>query len=143
MPWRLRRITSRWSNDYFLFPKLKDHLPETRFSSESDVKTVVENWFHGQDRILQRAEQTEGAKSGLYEERGETSQSSSTTTARWPKTHIVERFPGETPPFNDWPILDASGQWLASNCPHGYSISPNQLCGQEQQDVIGNSLPSH
>ncbi|GBN77594.1 hypothetical protein AVEN_145673-1 [Araneus ventricosus] len=34
MPGRLRRKTSRWSNDYFLFPKLKEHLSGTRFSSE-------------------------------------------------------------------------------------------------------------
>ncbi|GBO14148.1 hypothetical protein AVEN_51682-1 [Araneus ventricosus] len=38
---RLRRITSRWRNDYFLFPKLKEHLSGTRRSSESDMKTVV------------------------------------------------------------------------------------------------------
>ncbi|GBO35155.1 hypothetical protein AVEN_207111-1 [Araneus ventricosus] len=50
MPGRLRRITSGWSNDYFLFPKWKEHLSGTRFSSESDVKTVVENWLNGQGR---------------------------------------------------------------------------------------------
>ncbi|GBO40437.1 hypothetical protein AVEN_206507-1, partial [Araneus ventricosus] len=44
MPGRLRRITSRWPKNYFLFPKLKEHLSGTWFSSESDVKTVVENW---------------------------------------------------------------------------------------------------
>ncbi|GBO20478.1 hypothetical protein AVEN_179143-1 [Araneus ventricosus] len=38
-------------NDYFLFPKLKEHLSRTRFSSESDVKTVAENWLNGQDVI--------------------------------------------------------------------------------------------
>ncbi|GBN40325.1 hypothetical protein AVEN_81197-1, partial [Araneus ventricosus] len=51
MPGHLRRMTSRWPNDYFLFPKLKEHLSGTRFSSESDVKTVAENWLNGQDMI--------------------------------------------------------------------------------------------
>ncbi|GBN59092.1 hypothetical protein AVEN_125307-1 [Araneus ventricosus] len=49
MPGRLRRITSRWPNGYFLFSKLKEHLSGTRYSSESDVKTVVENCLNGQD----------------------------------------------------------------------------------------------
>ncbi|GBL91903.1 hypothetical protein AVEN_172808-1 [Araneus ventricosus] len=47
MPGRLRRITSPCPNDYFLFLKLKEHLSGTRFSSESDVKTVAENWLNG------------------------------------------------------------------------------------------------
>ncbi|GBO24319.1 hypothetical protein AVEN_50435-1 [Araneus ventricosus] len=47
MPGSLRRVISRWSNDYFLFPKLKEHLSGTKFSSESDVKTVDENWLIG------------------------------------------------------------------------------------------------
>ncbi|GBM25970.1 hypothetical protein AVEN_223106-1 [Araneus ventricosus] len=42
-PRRLRRMASRWPSDYFLFPKLKEHLSGTRFSSDSDVKTAVEN----------------------------------------------------------------------------------------------------
>ncbi|GBN87569.1 hypothetical protein AVEN_19215-1 [Araneus ventricosus] len=50
MPGHLRRITSRWLNDYFLSSKLKEHLSRTMFSSESDVKTVVENWPNGQRR---------------------------------------------------------------------------------------------
>ncbi|GBN95766.1 hypothetical protein AVEN_3716-1 [Araneus ventricosus] len=50
MPGRLRRISSRWPNDYFLFPKLKELLSGTRSSSESDVKTVIENWLNGQGR---------------------------------------------------------------------------------------------
>ncbi|GBN43040.1 hypothetical protein AVEN_23122-1 [Araneus ventricosus] len=50
MPRRLRRITSRCPNDHFLFPKLKEHLSATRFSSESDVKTATENWINGQRR---------------------------------------------------------------------------------------------
>ncbi|GBM93661.1 hypothetical protein AVEN_132445-1 [Araneus ventricosus] len=51
IPGRLRRITLRWLNDYFLFPKLKEHLSGSRFSSENDVKTVAENWLNGQDVI--------------------------------------------------------------------------------------------
>ncbi|GBN39076.1 hypothetical protein AVEN_100176-1 [Araneus ventricosus] len=54
MPGRLRRITSRWPNDYFLLPKLKEHLSGAMISSESDVKTVAESWFNGQDGISAR-----------------------------------------------------------------------------------------
>ncbi|GBL89970.1 hypothetical protein AVEN_178381-1 [Araneus ventricosus] len=42
---RLRRMTSRWPSDYILFPKLKEHLSGTRFSSDSDMKRASENWF--------------------------------------------------------------------------------------------------
>ncbi|GBN70265.1 hypothetical protein AVEN_244225-1 [Araneus ventricosus] len=51
MPGRLRRVTSKWPSDYFLFPKLKEHLSGTRISSENDVETVAENWLNGQDVI--------------------------------------------------------------------------------------------
>ncbi|GBN73066.1 hypothetical protein AVEN_196579-1 [Araneus ventricosus] len=37
-----------WPSDYFLFPKLKEHLSGNRCSSESDVKTVAEDWINGQ-----------------------------------------------------------------------------------------------
>ncbi|GBM20669.1 hypothetical protein AVEN_230249-1 [Araneus ventricosus] len=36
MSGRLRRMASRWPSDYFLFPKLEEHLSGTRFS-----KTVM------------------------------------------------------------------------------------------------------
>ncbi|GBO20171.1 hypothetical protein AVEN_242421-1, partial [Araneus ventricosus] len=52
MPGLLRRMASRWTSDYFLLPKLKEYLSGTRFSSESDVKTAVENWLNGQGRDL-------------------------------------------------------------------------------------------
>ncbi|GBL82963.1 hypothetical protein AVEN_106460-1 [Araneus ventricosus] len=39
------------TSDYFLFPKLKEHLSGTRFSSHSDVKTATGNWYNGQDVI--------------------------------------------------------------------------------------------
>ncbi|GBN36382.1 hypothetical protein AVEN_77324-1 [Araneus ventricosus] len=61
MPGRLRRITSRWPNEYFLFPKLKKHLSGTKLSSESDVKTVVENWLKGQDVISVQPGSTSGS----------------------------------------------------------------------------------
>ncbi|GBO27182.1 hypothetical protein AVEN_228992-1, partial [Araneus ventricosus] len=48
-------ITSRWPNDYFLVPKLKEHLTGAMFSSESDVKTVVENWLNGHYVISAKA----------------------------------------------------------------------------------------
>ncbi|GBO11091.1 hypothetical protein AVEN_33054-1 [Araneus ventricosus] len=35
----LRRMASRWPDDYFLFTKWKERLSGTMFSSESDVKT--------------------------------------------------------------------------------------------------------
>ncbi|GBN43153.1 hypothetical protein AVEN_116821-1 [Araneus ventricosus] len=44
-------ITSRWPNDYFLIPKLKEHLSGTRLYSESDVKTLAENWLYRQNFI--------------------------------------------------------------------------------------------
>ncbi|GBO42668.1 hypothetical protein AVEN_149103-1 [Araneus ventricosus] len=50
MPWRLRRMASRWPSDYFLSPKLKEHLSGTRFSPKSDVKTDAESWLNGQGR---------------------------------------------------------------------------------------------
>ncbi|GBO25026.1 hypothetical protein AVEN_17240-1 [Araneus ventricosus] len=50
MPGRLRRMDSRWPRDYFLSPKLKEHLSGTRFSSESDVKAAAVNWLNGQGR---------------------------------------------------------------------------------------------
>ncbi|GBM73241.1 hypothetical protein AVEN_94686-1 [Araneus ventricosus] len=50
MQWNLRPITSRWPSDYFPFPKLKEHLTGRRFSSESDVKKVADNWLNGQER---------------------------------------------------------------------------------------------
>ncbi|GBO02014.1 Liprin-beta-1 [Araneus ventricosus] len=43
IPGRLRRMASRWPSDYFLFPKLKKHVPERQFSSNSDMKTAAEN----------------------------------------------------------------------------------------------------
>ncbi|GBM88350.1 hypothetical protein AVEN_199338-1 [Araneus ventricosus] len=52
---RLRRMVSGWSSDYFLFPKLKEHLSGTRFSSDSDVKTAAENWLNGQGRDFYQA----------------------------------------------------------------------------------------
>ncbi|GBM11840.1 hypothetical protein AVEN_26768-1 [Araneus ventricosus] len=39
-----------WPSDYFFFPKLKEHLSGTRFSSNSDVKIAAESWFNGQGR---------------------------------------------------------------------------------------------
>ncbi|GBN16589.1 hypothetical protein AVEN_9531-1 [Araneus ventricosus] len=48
MPGRLRRMAPRWPNDYFLFPKLTEHLSRTGFSSESDVKTSADHWSNGQ-----------------------------------------------------------------------------------------------
>ncbi|GBL94776.1 hypothetical protein AVEN_244757-1 [Araneus ventricosus] len=48
MPGSLRRMASRFLSDYFLFPKLKEHLSGTRLSSDSDVKTAAENWFNEQ-----------------------------------------------------------------------------------------------
>ncbi|GBM06845.1 hypothetical protein AVEN_173600-1 [Araneus ventricosus] len=38
------------SGDYFLFPKLKEHLSGTRFSSDSDVETAAEYWLNGKGR---------------------------------------------------------------------------------------------
>ncbi|GBM17777.1 hypothetical protein AVEN_99657-1 [Araneus ventricosus] len=55
MPGRLRRMDSRWPSDYFLFPQLKEHLFGTRFSSDSDVKTAVENWLNGLGRDFYQA----------------------------------------------------------------------------------------
>ncbi|GBL77377.1 hypothetical protein AVEN_41792-1 [Araneus ventricosus] len=52
MPGRLRRMASRWLNSYFLFPKLKEHLSETRFSSNSELETSVENWLSRQGSDL-------------------------------------------------------------------------------------------
>lgn len=42
-------------SDYCLFPKLKEHLSGTRFSSDSDVKTAAENWLNGQGRDFYQA----------------------------------------------------------------------------------------
>ncbi|GBN31415.1 hypothetical protein AVEN_189284-1 [Araneus ventricosus] len=42
-------------SDYFLFPKLKDHLSRARFSSDSDVKTAAENWLNEQGRDFYQA----------------------------------------------------------------------------------------
>ncbi|GBN44832.1 hypothetical protein AVEN_142150-1 [Araneus ventricosus] len=42
-------------SEYFPFPKLKEHLFGTSFSSESDVKTAAENWFNGQGRDFYQA----------------------------------------------------------------------------------------
>ncbi|GBM85202.1 hypothetical protein AVEN_220096-1 [Araneus ventricosus] len=44
-------ITSRFPNDYFPFTRLKEHLYSSRFSSESDVKTAVENWLNGHNMV--------------------------------------------------------------------------------------------
>ncbi|GBO27355.1 hypothetical protein AVEN_122964-1 [Araneus ventricosus] len=55
MPGRLRRMASLWTSDYFLFPKLKEYLSGTRFSSDSDVKIADENWLNGQGRDLYQA----------------------------------------------------------------------------------------
>ncbi|GBN50469.1 hypothetical protein AVEN_253359-1 [Araneus ventricosus] len=52
---RLRRMVSLWPSDYFLFPKLKEHLPGTRFSSDSDVKTDAKNCLNGQGRDFYQA----------------------------------------------------------------------------------------
>ncbi|GBM45539.1 hypothetical protein AVEN_152579-1 [Araneus ventricosus] len=48
MPGRLRWMASHRPSDNFLFPKLKEHLCGTRFFSDGDEKTAVENWFNGQ-----------------------------------------------------------------------------------------------
>ncbi|GBO01386.1 hypothetical protein AVEN_267471-1 [Araneus ventricosus] len=46
---RLCRMASRWTSDYFLFPKLKEYLSGTRFSSDiSNMKTAAVNWINGQ-----------------------------------------------------------------------------------------------
>ncbi|GBO20720.1 hypothetical protein AVEN_33453-1 [Araneus ventricosus] len=55
MPGRLRWMTSRWPYDHLLFPKLEEHLSETRFSSDSDVKTYAENWLNGQGCAFHQA----------------------------------------------------------------------------------------
>ncbi|GBM73915.1 hypothetical protein AVEN_61529-1 [Araneus ventricosus] len=63
MPGCLRRIASRCHSDYFLFPKLREHLSETisvpsisvRFCSDSDVETAAENWLNGQGRDFYQA----------------------------------------------------------------------------------------
>ncbi|GBM83668.1 hypothetical protein AVEN_57367-1 [Araneus ventricosus] len=52
---RLRRMASRWPNDYFLFSKLKENLSGIRFSSDSDVKTAAENWLNSQGRDFYQA----------------------------------------------------------------------------------------
>ncbi|GBN14625.1 hypothetical protein AVEN_171729-1 [Araneus ventricosus] len=51
----VRRMASRWPNDYFLFQKLKEHLSGRKFSSETDVKAILENWFNGQDVIFAKS----------------------------------------------------------------------------------------
>ncbi|GBL98877.1 hypothetical protein AVEN_165707-1 [Araneus ventricosus] len=56
MPGRLRRMVSRWPSDYFLLPRLKEHLSGTRFSSNNDVKTGAKNWFNRQGRDFCQAE---------------------------------------------------------------------------------------
>ncbi|GBM39713.1 hypothetical protein AVEN_47518-1 [Araneus ventricosus] len=55
MPGHLRRMSSRWPSDYFLFPKLKEHLFGTKSSSDSDVKTVTENRLSEQGRDFYQA----------------------------------------------------------------------------------------
>ncbi|GBO19223.1 hypothetical protein AVEN_70724-1 [Araneus ventricosus] len=55
MAGHLRRMASQWLSDYFLLPKLKEHLSGTRFSSHSDVKTAAENWLNGQERDFYQA----------------------------------------------------------------------------------------
>ncbi|GBN45371.1 hypothetical protein AVEN_85025-1 [Araneus ventricosus] len=42
-------------NDSFLFPKFKEHLAGTRFSSDTDVKTAAENCLNGQGRDFYQA----------------------------------------------------------------------------------------
>ncbi|GBM41631.1 hypothetical protein AVEN_198382-1 [Araneus ventricosus] len=37
-------------SDYFPFPKLTEHLSGTRYSSDSDMKTSVDNWLNGHGR---------------------------------------------------------------------------------------------
>ncbi|GBL74267.1 hypothetical protein AVEN_235266-1 [Araneus ventricosus] len=37
MPERLRRMASRWPSAFFIFPKLKEHLSGTRFSSNCSM----------------------------------------------------------------------------------------------------------
>ncbi|GBL83968.1 hypothetical protein AVEN_100852-1 [Araneus ventricosus] len=54
--WPPLRMASRWPSDYFLFPKLKEHLSGTRFGS--DAKTVAENWLNRQDAISAKPGQT-------------------------------------------------------------------------------------
>ncbi|GBN33647.1 hypothetical protein AVEN_206157-1 [Araneus ventricosus] len=60
-PGRLCQITSRGPNDYFLFPKLKEHLSGTRVSPESDVKTPRLNWLNRQDVISAKPGETSDA----------------------------------------------------------------------------------
>ncbi|GBN99661.1 hypothetical protein AVEN_112419-1, partial [Araneus ventricosus] len=55
LPGSLRRMASRWPSDYFLFPKLKEHLSRTMFSSNSVVKTAAEKWLNGQGRDFYQA----------------------------------------------------------------------------------------
>ncbi|GBL78965.1 hypothetical protein AVEN_48930-1 [Araneus ventricosus] len=54
MPGRLRRMALRSPSDYFLFPKLTEHLSGRRFSPDSDVKKA-ENWLNGQGRDFNQA----------------------------------------------------------------------------------------
>ncbi|GBN74182.1 hypothetical protein AVEN_197658-1 [Araneus ventricosus] len=44
-----------WPSVYFLFPKSKEHLSATRFSTDSDVETSADNWLHGQGRDFYQA----------------------------------------------------------------------------------------
>ncbi|GBM86958.1 hypothetical protein AVEN_134388-1 [Araneus ventricosus] len=48
---RLRRMASRWPRDYPQFPKLKEHISGTRFSSDSDVKHLPRTGSMGWDVI--------------------------------------------------------------------------------------------
>nr|GBN18540.1 hypothetical protein AVEN_27647-1 [Araneus ventricosus]GBN18562.1 hypothetical protein AVEN_38415-1 [Araneus ventricosus]GBN18631.1 hypothetical protein AVEN_144502-1 [Araneus ventricosus] len=52
---RLRRMASRWPSDYFLFPKLKEHLSGTEFPPDSDVKTACKKWLIEQGRDFYQA----------------------------------------------------------------------------------------
>ncbi|GBO45851.1 hypothetical protein AVEN_258517-1 [Araneus ventricosus] len=48
MPGPLLRMASRWSSVFFLFLKSREHFSGTRFSSNSNEETAVENCLNGQ-----------------------------------------------------------------------------------------------
>ncbi|GBM97721.1 hypothetical protein AVEN_125247-1 [Araneus ventricosus] len=59
--WLLKFKREVWSHPYspYSAPSLgSKHLSGTRFSSESDVKTVDENWLNGQDVISTKPGET-------------------------------------------------------------------------------------
>ncbi|GBO31255.1 hypothetical protein AVEN_9935-1 [Araneus ventricosus] len=54
MPGRLRRMAARWLSAFFFFPKSKEHLSGTRFSSNSSKgrEHLFWNWLNGQGTLI-------------------------------------------------------------------------------------------